>query len=170
MCSDIARCSASWPHVPAIPQQPDGRIVESQTKCGKDRRPVGARQQSALVRSVQCGEKSVFYALRLPPAASRDVGRAIPGRAARRARCSCPERLTIPSGRLASSTDRGRRAAHGGTQIPQDAARSLEAVRSKGPRGPCMCSALPFGRYGASHGRKLSAWIKSMRSRRSGVS
>ena len=63
--------------------------------------------------------------------------------------------------------DRGRRGRPRSRRAPAACAALAAATRSKAPRKPCTCSALPLGRNGASQGRKPSAWTRSRRSRSS---
>ena len=105
-----------------------------------------------------------------PLAAHRSAGRATPGRAARPASRPCPAPRRTRRGRSASSRDRARRASTPVAASSCNIAAFAAATRSNAPRNPCTCSALPFGRYGASQGRKPSACDRSSRSSRSWVS
>ena len=74
MCSDIARCSASWPQVPAMPQQPDGRIVSRRPKAAKTRRTSRARRRAPWC--APCSGAAAGTRPRPPTAGSRSRCRA----------------------------------------------------------------------------------------------
>ena len=148
-----------------MPQQPLGRTVRSRpsrrkTRCQSASDPTALRPLGAVREEKEAVPAGEARQLRQPVELTGEpllheldlrhsVGTQAPG---------------TPSGRSASSTDRGRRVPRPRQRARAASRRSRSAARSNAPRNPCTCSGLPFGRYGASHGRKPSAARRSSRS------